>query len=518
MKTQQVRGQGGGRLPELRAVLPEFQAAHAVRNGLSVEGSAVGRRLLYLASISLLLLCSAQAEDPCAGEQRRALVLSGGGPKGAFQSGAIYHLVVHRKCDFHEFSGVSVGALNAAFLAQAAEANDATGSHAQLVEQSEALVSLWESIKGPKDVLKGRPLGTLRFGLFGSESLNDFQPLRHLLETNVSLDKLERGRPVSVGVTNFWDGAYREIAARRTLSRDGSASFLDYLYASSVPPVYGKMPRIRETGQAEDPGPEIQYGDGGLRHITPVARYFPMCRERATDSTPLPGGGLDQRVACEADGGPARAAQEPVQQLFVIVTSPYARDSDLLPVTDPKCCKRGRHEITKGPKILRRTLALMVDASYRWELDFLLFANDTLRWRAEAYRSLLDRTPAEQQQEAKRRFHGRTEFPLESYNRDPEDPDAPSLPYEIGFVIPEKEYAEVGNMLVFSRPLIREQLYCGCMAADKAMQKDFDLPSLAEKCAERFPALTEKKGGSTESAPASWPPMACQQAVSDSTR
>src|SRR2546425_9394207 len=49
----------------------------------------------------------------------RALVLSGGGAKGAFEAGAVYHLVVHRGCDFTDLSGVSAGALNAAFLAQA---------------------------------------------------------------------------------------------------------------------------------------------------------------------------------------------------------------------------------------------------------------------------------------------------------------------------------------------------------------------------------------------------------------
>jgi hypothetical protein len=207
-----------------------------------------------------------------------------------------------------------------------------------------------------------------------------------------------------------------------------------------------------------------------------------------------------------------------VQQLFVIVTSPYARDSDLLPVTDPKCCPRGKREITKGPKILRRTLALMVDANYRWGLDFLLFANDALRWRAEMHDRLLESTPPEEKEEAKQQFRGRLAFPLESLNRNPQDPDAPSQPYEIGLVLPEKEYAEVGQMLDFSRHVMREQLYCGCIAADEMMQQDFGLPSLAGRCAERFPPLREKENNSTRDAPASWTSMACQRAVNESTR
>jgi predicted acylesterase/phospholipase RssA len=60
-----------------------------------------------------------QALNYCEPEKKRALVLSGGGLKGAFQAGAIYHFIVHRRCDFREIAGVSVGSLNAAILAQA---------------------------------------------------------------------------------------------------------------------------------------------------------------------------------------------------------------------------------------------------------------------------------------------------------------------------------------------------------------------------------------------------------------
>ena len=45
---------------------------------------------------------------------KRALVLSGGGSKGAFEVGAIAHLI-NKKVDFQLFTGTSVGALNAAF-------------------------------------------------------------------------------------------------------------------------------------------------------------------------------------------------------------------------------------------------------------------------------------------------------------------------------------------------------------------------------------------------------------------
>ncbi|OGW39560.1 MAG: hypothetical protein A2Y97_11820 [Nitrospirae bacterium RBG_13_39_12] len=50
---------------------------------------------------------------------RRALVLAGGGARGAYQAGMLQELVINKGLDFQILRGVSVGALNAAFLAQA---------------------------------------------------------------------------------------------------------------------------------------------------------------------------------------------------------------------------------------------------------------------------------------------------------------------------------------------------------------------------------------------------------------
>ena len=200
----------------------------------------------WLILLLLVSLCLANAENPCRSLKQRALVLSGGGVKGAFEAGAVYHLVVQRGCDFGEFSGVSVGALNAVFLAQAQEASDANESHANLVDQSEALVSLWQSLRSSHDFAKNRPLATLRFGIFGLDSLVDFTPLRHLEDDNISPKKLKQGRPVRIGVVSFDDGQYHEILSKPWLSTERKVNFIDYLYASSIPPVFGRLPRIAD--------------------------------------------------------------------------------------------------------------------------------------------------------------------------------------------------------------------------------------------------------------------------------
>ena len=461
----------------------------------------------FLFSLILLSLQVSQAADPCANAKRRALVLSGGGAKGAFETGAIYHLVVQRHCDFHEFSGASVGALNGAFLAQAEEPSDPSESFANLATQTEALVSLWQSVKDSNDIRKGRRLATLRFGLFGLESLNDLTPLRRLLDRNISTEKLAKGRPVRVSVVSFWSGEYREILAQPLLATGRGGAFLDYLFASSVLPVYGKMPKIPHGSAADDPKLWPQFTDGGLRHITPVAGYFKICEAGISSSNR--GETSEAEVGCTSNSAFAAPAHESVEQLFVIVTSPYSRDSDLLPVTDSKCCRPGTRQITDGRKILGRTLALMDDTAYRWDLDYLFFANDMLRWRWQAYQHVILNTPAGQLADAKRQLLSEKGFAVESYNLDKQDSDVPSLPYDIGLVIPNKEFADPAHLLVLSRSIIQEQLYCGCIAADQMMQRDFDLSSLSDRCSRRFPPLAEMKK-TLDEVPTEWEAWVCE--------
>ncbi|HVN21002.1 MAG TPA: patatin-like phospholipase family protein [Dongiaceae bacterium] len=436
---------------------------------------------LLLTALVLCCLATAQAEDPCANTKRRALVLSGGGSKGAFEAGAVYHLVVQRHCDFHEFSGVSVGALNGAFLAQGAASDDPAESLNNLADQADGLVSLWQSVKSSKDIRKPRALATVRWGLFGLESLNDFGPLRQLLDRNISMDKLANGRPVRAGVVSFWTGGYREVVAEPFLTKAGSHSFLEFLYASSVPPVYGNLPRIPDGSSADNPKLWPQFTDGGLRHITPVASYFKICK---TSNAGLPA--ETNANDCSSNSVFAAPPHTEIQQLFVIVTSPYPRDSDFLPSMDASCCKRGRRQITDGRKILGRTLALMDDAVYRSDLDFLQFANDMLRWRREAYEQISSQMDSATLLQAQRPLLMGSGFALESYNTDVRNPAAPSLPYEIGMVIPEKEAADPEHLLIITPKIIQDQLYTGCLAADAMMTRDFHLPSLADECAERF--------------------------------
>ena len=137
-------------------------------------------------------------------------MLSRGGLKGAFQAGATYHLIVHRTCDFSEIAGVSVGSLNAVILAQARRDENPEVSLKNMAEQVEKLVDVWQSMRSSKQILKPRWPGwmwalAMRYGLFGTESTNTFDPLMHLIQTNVDMDALDRGPGESwLGLSLGW--------------------------------------------------------------------------------------------------------------------------------------------------------------------------------------------------------------------------------------------------------------------------------------------------------------------------
>jgi hypothetical protein len=410
-----------------------------------------------------LLSRSAAAADPCAAPHARALVLSGGGAKGAFEAGAAYHLIVHRGCDFAEIAGNSVGAINGALLAQAPRASDAAVSLVNLSAAAERLVDEWAALGGPRDVMRSRPLGRIRFALFGLDSVADLTPLQQFIRERVAVERLIAGRELRVGVTTFVDGRYREIVLN---SADNAESAHETIFASAVVPLFGRMVRALPPASSVV---SLQLADGSLRHSTPVTSYFSACRDaEAPNTAPL----------CVPLTGADTPPHPRTEQLFVVVTSPFARRNDLRPVVDPRAFDRGGNSITDGRQILVRTFDLLVDTMYRDDLDDMLTYNDLLAWHARA-------APAGTTLPA---------FPLASYNRADDAAGSHSLPYEIVLVGPQREDSDPMTIFNVEPATQRRQLFCGCIAADDAMQAQFALPEMADRCAARFPGLSGTRG------------------------
>jgi predicted acylesterase/phospholipase RssA len=426
--------------------------------------SRIDITLQFALCVAALLPHVAAAADPCATTHPRSLVLSGGGAKGAFEAGAVYHLVVHRGCDFTEIAGTSVGAINGALLAQAAATDDAEASLANLRAAAESLVDEWAEIGSLRDVMRTRPLGRIRFALFGLDSIADLEPLRQFIRDRVAPERLAAGRELRVGLTTFVDGRYREIVVNSGVRPDAHTAH-EIIFGSAVVPVFGRMIRASPPGSSADP---LQLADGGLRHATPVTSYFSSCRA-AGESRAAP--------VCVPLTGADTPPHPRTEQLFVIVTSPFARRNDLRPVVDARAFDRGGATITDGRQILVRMFDLLVDTMYRDDLDDMLTYNELIAWRARAAAATAPLAA----------------FPLGSYNT-ADNAQSHSLPYEIVLVAPQREDSDPITLFNVEPATQRRQLYCGCIAADDAMRAQFGLAGMTDGCAARFPGLAGKRG------------------------
>jgi NTE family protein len=171
-----------------------------------------------------------------------AVVLSGGGAKGAFQVGVLDELVTNRGVNFDVWAGVSTGAIQALGGAM----GDIPG-----------LVAHWTSIKSDKDIYTEN--ATILGGLLGADSLHDTKPLRKRLKDYADETKLRAtGKKLLLGVVSLQSGEFRVVD-------ETAQGIADWVYASCAMPVYFKPLKTRATN-----GEEEQWVDGGVRDVTPL--------------------------------------------------------------------------------------------------------------------------------------------------------------------------------------------------------------------------------------------------------
>jgi len=170
---------------------------------------------------------------------RLAIVLSGGGAKGAFQVGVLDALINTHGIKPSIVVGTSTGAIQALGVAQ----GDVSG-----------LRDVWTSIHGNRDIYKDRggPGATI---LLGEKALYDASPLRKLLQRFSDPAKLAAsGVDLRLGVVSLQSGEFRTI--------DKSVPNIhDWVYASCAMPAYFD-PLETSDGQ--------QWVDGGVRDVTPL--------------------------------------------------------------------------------------------------------------------------------------------------------------------------------------------------------------------------------------------------------
>src|SRR5690554_207016 len=184
---------------------------------------------------------------------KRALVLSGGGSKGAFEVGAIDYLIHHLRMNFQIFLGTSVGALNVAMLGQAR-------NRRELLDLAQKLKKLWLEITGNQCVYDGGLLTLFR--LFCNGALFHPTGLWRILVEHIDLNRLFH--PYSVVKVTTVALETGELLYATSRQKKFFDDFYKYILASASIPLF--FPPVPINGK--------HWYDGGLRDITPLGAVF----------------------------------------------------------------------------------------------------------------------------------------------------------------------------------------------------------------------------------------------------
>ena len=179
---------------------------------------------------------------------KRALVLSGGGNRGAFEVGAVSHLIKKEQWGFDIFSGSSVGALNAAYLAQGK-------NHWEQEKKIDSLRETWLSISGNRRIYRFNLFSI--FGVFFGGSLYKPSGLEKLIQSLINPEALTGGKPLLIPTVALEDGELRFVDSRIESDRK---EIMQFLLASASIPIFFPPVEIRQK----------HWVDGGLRDITPL--------------------------------------------------------------------------------------------------------------------------------------------------------------------------------------------------------------------------------------------------------
>lgn len=186
---------------------------------------------------------------------KRALVLSGGGAKGAFELGALQYIRQRQPAffNFQIIAGVSVGSLNGVMLAQ---------------DKFTELENLWSEISNEKVYTGKMPKGIFQYlglairVLFGRRSILGVQPLTELVKQYVHVNEVKMD--FRCGFVSLITGEY--IPCKHTQFGSDDENFRKAIVASSSMPII--WPPVQEVKIGEQLYKELV--DGGVRNLSPL--------------------------------------------------------------------------------------------------------------------------------------------------------------------------------------------------------------------------------------------------------
>ena len=186
---------------------------------------------------------------------KRALVLSGGGAKGAFQMGAMEYIQQEQPSyfDFQIVAGISVGSLNGVMIAQ---------------KKFAELQKIWNTINNDKVYTGQMPttlvsyVGLITRILFGQRSILGFDPLAKMLKENASLSEISTD--YRCGFVSLVTGDY--VPCKHSEFGNDDANFRKAILASSTMPII--WPPVDEIKIGSIAYKDLV--DGGVRNVSPL--------------------------------------------------------------------------------------------------------------------------------------------------------------------------------------------------------------------------------------------------------
>ncbi len=171
-------------------------------------------------------------------DKKTALVLSGGGAKGAFQVGAEKYAREKKGYSWSLIAGVSVGALNGALLG---------------MKKYERLEQIWNTIH-TKDISAGSlNLWTVVQLLFGKTAVYDETPLWNIIDAEIDPKKITVD--LRIGAVSLRTGQY-------TIFKPSDPGFKKAILASAAKPIVWKPVTVSRAY------PDMI--DGGMRTMSPL--------------------------------------------------------------------------------------------------------------------------------------------------------------------------------------------------------------------------------------------------------
>ncbi len=179
----------------------------------------------------------------------RALVMSGGGVRGAYQVGVLRKLLADDGGDYDLLCGTSVGAINAAFLAQTPK-----GEPDALQKAFADLEALWLGVNNGRIKRHWLPFGVL--SALWKPSIYNSRPLQKWIREQLDEKKVARsGRKLRVVSVSWKSGEVRVVS-------EGEPHLHRWVAASSAFPVMLSPVHIHDE----------PWADGGMRNVTPLGQ------------------------------------------------------------------------------------------------------------------------------------------------------------------------------------------------------------------------------------------------------